>query len=80
MPPVQVTDLRTLAYQMQYDTEQDWRPMLLVAPDPAIEYVRERQAAAEAAEAAKAASLSRNDVQGLIFGGGGAATPEDDMR
>ena len=80
VPPVQVTDLRTLAYQMQYDTEQDWRPMLLVAPDPAIEYVRERQAAAEAAEAAKSASLSRNDVQGLIFGGGGAATPEDDMR
>jgi hypothetical protein len=26
MPPVQVTDLRTLAWQMQYDISQDWRP------------------------------------------------------
>ena len=26
MPPVQVTDLRTLAWQMQYDVTQDWRP------------------------------------------------------
>ena len=32
IPSVQVTDLRTLAYQMQYDTTQDYRSLLLVAP------------------------------------------------
>ena len=29
---MQVTDLRTLAYQMQFDTTMDYRSMLLVAP------------------------------------------------
>ena len=43
MPPVQVTDLRTLAYQMQYDTTRDWRPTLLVAPEAGVEFVRQQQ-------------------------------------
>jgi len=34
MPVVQVTDLRTLAWQMQFDCVHDWRPLLFVAPAP----------------------------------------------
>ena len=30
MPPMQVTDLRTLVWQMQYDFSQDWRSLLFV--------------------------------------------------
>ena len=75
VPPVQVTDLRTLAYQMQYDTTQDYRRMLLVAPEPAIEFVRQQQAAQEAAEP----DLSDADVQGLLFGDyDGPQTPRSD--
>jgi len=39
LPAVQVTDLRTIAWQMQFDRNQDWRPMLFVAPEPAIDFV-----------------------------------------
>ena len=34
MPPVQVTDLRTLAWQMQYDVSQDWRPQRVQMKPP----------------------------------------------
>ena len=107
-PPVQVTDLRTLAYQMQFDTSMDYRQMLLVAPvradlrtaspclaratdarrrsrraarthaapappartsqEPAIEFVRQQQAAEEAGDAPMPVELSQADAQGLIFG------------
>ena len=40
---VQVTDLRTLAYQMQYDTTQQWRSILLVAPEASIAHVLAQQ-------------------------------------
>jgi len=79
MPAVQVTDLRTLAYQMQFDTTMDYRSMLLVAPEPAIEFVRQQQAAAQAA-AEQTTELSAADVQGLIFGGGGPSRPKNDPR
>jgi len=38
-PTTYMTDLRTLAYQMQFDTTQDWRGLLLVAPETSIEYL-----------------------------------------
>lgn len=84
MPPVQVTDLRTLAWQMQYDISQDWRPLLFVAPASSIDFVVaegggepagppiEAVEAPEEAEAADAPTskfdLSRADVAGLVFG------------
>jgi hypothetical protein len=43
LPAVQVTDLRTLAYQMQFDTSQDWRSLLLVAPEASIDFVKQQQ-------------------------------------
>ena len=36
MPPVQVTDLRTLAWQMQYDVTQDWRPQRVQMKPPPV--------------------------------------------
>ena len=80
MPSVQVTDLRTLAWQMQFDTSQDWRPLLFVAPASSIEYIvagggGEPAGAPVEADAAGAAEqrveLSRADVAGLIFGDDG---------
>ena len=70
LPAVQVTDLRTIAWQMQFDRNQDWRPMLFVAPEPAIDFVKQQQQQEQAAAAAAAAApkLSAADVQGLIFG------------
>jgi hypothetical protein len=74
LPAVQVTDLRTIAWQMQFDRNQDWRPMLFVAPEPAIDFVKQQQQQqqqqeqAAAAAAAAAPKLSAADVQGLIFG------------
>ena len=71
LPAVQVTDLRTIAWQMQFDRNQDWRPMLFVAPEPAIDFVKQQQQQQEQAAAAAAAAapkLSAADVQGLIFG------------
>jgi len=70
LPDVQVADLRTIAWQMQYERHQDWLPMLFVAPEPAIEFVKAQQAAEEAAEAtANSPELSKADVQGLLFPG-----------
>jgi len=71
-PAAQVTDLRTLAWQMQFDPNQDWRPMLFVAPEAALDFVKEQQqiAAAQAAAAAQPVELSPADAQGLIFGEG----------
>ena len=72
LPPLQVTDLRTLAWQMRFSRETDWRPMLLVAPEPAIEFVKQKQteAAALAATAdAQINSLTPEDMRGLVFGG-----------
>ena len=74
LPAVQVTDLRTIAWQMQFDRNQDWRPMLFVAPEPAIDFVKQQQQQqqqqeqAAAAAAAATPKLSTADVQGLIFG------------
>eukprot|EP00966_Prymnesium_polylepis_P182595 4230475-Prymnesium_polylepis.1 len=62
---------------MQFDDSQDWRRMLLVAPEPAIEFVRAQQAAlpedggedeAPAPAAPEGIQLSKADVQALIFG------------
>ena len=74
LPAVQVTDLRTITWQMSFDRNQDWRPMLFVAPEPAIDFVKQQQQQqqeqeqAAAAAAAAAPKLSAADVQGLIFG------------
>jgi hypothetical protein len=77
LPAVQVTDLRTIAWQMQFDRNQDWRPLLFGAPEPAIDLVKlqqqqqqqqQQQELAAAAAAAAAPKLSAADVQGLIFG------------
>ena len=71
LPAVQVTDLRTIAWQMQFDTSQDWKPMLFVAPEPAIEFVKQQQEADAQGlrEQRRQATLSNSDVQGLVFGG-----------
>lgn len=42
-PPIQVTDLRTVAYLMQFDATQNWRPLLLVAPEDSIDFVKQQQ-------------------------------------
>ena len=47
--------------------------------EPAIEFVRQQQAAAQAA-AEQTTELSAADVQGLIFGGGGPSRPKNDPR
>ena len=72
-PPVQVTDLRTLAWQMQVDGAQDWRPLLFVAPQPSIDYVQRAQEQAD--DAGDAPPLTRNDVMGLLFPQADAGTP-----
>ena len=78
----QVTDLRTLAWQMQFDTATDWRPMLLVAPEAAIAYVQAQQAAAAEQLAARGLELTNADVQGLLFGenADGPSTAASRMR
>lgn len=84
MPPVQVTDLRTLAWQMQCDVSQDWRPLLFVAPASSIDYVvaegggepagppmeaeEEVGETGEVEAAAPKFELSRGDIAGLVFG------------
>ena len=73
MPEVQVTDLRTLAWQMQVDGAQDWRPLLFVAPQPSIDYVQRAQEQAD--DAGDAPPLTRNDVMGLLFPQADAGTP-----
>ena len=74
-PPVQLTDLRTLAWQMQVDDSQDRRGLVFVAPEEAIAFVRAQQTQgsdeAEAAAASAQAELSRADLEGLIFGSSG---------
>jgi len=42
MPVVLVTDLRTLAWQMQFDISQDWRPLLFIASESTVEYMSTR--------------------------------------
>ena len=73
MPEVQVTDLRTLAWQMQVDGAQDWRPLLFVAPQPSIDYVQRAQEQAD--DDGDAPPLTRNDVMGLLFPQADAGTP-----
>ena len=73
MPEVQVTDLRTLAWQMQVDGAQDWRPLLFVAPQPSIDYVQRAQENAD--DDGDAPPLTRNDVMGLLFPQADAGTP-----
>ena len=65
VPAIQLTDLRTLAYQMQFDTYQDYRPMLLVASDASIEFVQRQEAALAEADVPE---LSAEDLQSLLFG------------
>lgn len=70
-PEVQVTDLRTLVWQMECDSERNWRPIILVAPDESIELVdqmQQQQQQAGAAATAGLPSLSKADALGLIFG------------
>ena len=62
LPPIQLTDLRTLCHQMKYDTTQDYRPMLLVAPESSIAFVQRHEAALAAAGASgKPDDLPRED-------------------
>ena len=79
MPSVQLTDVRTLAWQMRFDDSQDWRRLVLVAPEEAIDFVRAQQNALpppppeaaeeeEEEEGGATIQLSKADVQGLIFG------------
>ena len=56
--------LRTLAWQMQVDGAQDWRPFF-VAPQPSIDYVQRAQEQAD--DDGDAPPLTRNDVMGLLF-------------
>ena len=65
LPVIQLTDLRTLAYQMQFDTYQDYRSMLLVASDASIAFVQRQEAALVEADVPE---LSAEDLQSLLFG------------
>ena len=53
--------------------------LLVPAQEPAIEFIREQQEAQECAAPA-AVELSKADVQGLLFGGGGPDRPVNDGR
>mmetsp|Transcript_16448 Transcript_16448/g.42190 ORF Transcript_16448/g.42190 Transcript_16448/m.42190 type:complete len:339 (+) Transcript_16448:18-1034(+) len=68
LPSVQVTDLRTVAWQMQFDAQQDWSPMLFVAPEPAIDFVKQQQEELANAQPTPDVKLTAADAQGLIFG------------
>ena len=54
--------------------------VLCAVQDPAIELVRELQAAQEERASAATPELSKADVQGLLFGGGGVESPANDFR
>ena len=53
--------------------------VLCAVQDPAIELVRELQAAQEERASAATPELSKADVQGLLFGGGGVESPANDF-
>ena len=76
LPPVQLTDLRTLAYQMQFDATQDYRCMVLVAPEDSIRLLQRQEAmlatrraggSREDAASQPPPALSREDLQGLLL-------------
>ena len=76
LPPVQLTDLRTLAYQMQFDATQDYRCMVLVAPENSIRLLQRQEAmlatrraggGREDAASQPPPALSREDLQGLLL-------------
>ena len=90
MPRMQVTDLRTLVWQMQYDFSQDWRSLLFVVrvPGPVTLRISPVPAFSFSAQAPPSSigfivseggggapppprQLSKEDVQGLIFGDDG---------
>ena len=73
LPGLQLTDLRTLAYNMEHDTSKDWGPILLIAPEASIEFVKgqEEEAAPKGEEEepkADVPDLTAEDVQALLFG------------
>ena len=71
LPALQLADLRTLAYNMEHDTSKDWSPILLVAPEESITFVKggaPREAPPKAEEEETPPELSSADVQGLLFG------------
>ena len=51
---------------MECDSDRNWRPILLVAPDESIAIVEQMQQKPTAA--APTPSLSKADALGLIFG------------
>ena len=67
LPPVQLTDLRTLAYQMQFDGKTDYRPLVLVAPESAIRFV-ERHERRLGAKPSDTMQLSRSELQSVLLG------------
>jgi len=75
LPSLQVTDLRTLAWQMESDESHDWRNILLVAPDSSIEFVQQQQQQQDEEEERRqeeedeeaVVPLSPADVQGVLF-------------
>lgn len=75
LPPLSLTDLRTLAYNMEKDSSKDWSSILLIAPEAGIAFVKGEAAAAESQQQQQPASkepatpeLTPADVQGLVFG------------
>lgn len=70
LPALQLTDLRTLAYNMEHDSTKDWSPVLLIAPEAAIDFVKGGATASppKAKEEEEAPELSGADVQSLLFG------------
>lgn len=76
LPTVQVTDLRTLVWQLQTDTTTDWRSLLFVASQAAIEFVQEQQSGGRAESDVEEVELTKADVAGLVFGE--EAEPQDE--
>jgi len=71
LPPAQVSDLRTLVWQMECESAFNWRSVQLVAPQESIDFAvsveREREAAGRPAPTAPPVPMKRSQVQSGIF-------------
>ena len=68
LPTVQVSDLRTLAWQMETDATMDWSCILFVAPQTSIDYIVEEQRDLISADLnAQPVASSRAEVQRGLF-------------
>ena len=70
LPAVQVSDVRTLVWQMECESAFDWRQVVLVAPQESIDYaveVEEKREAAGLPPPQMPRPMRRSEVQAAIF-------------